>query len=169
VELANKVHHWKKEITIFQGDIMTSHRAVGTFADTLGFSQPHMFRFYPDSNTFAGHSKGFKPDYNLMYLNKEQTKIALQVLVPGFKKNDIEVSQEEDTLTVKVSRNAKHDTFDEMASYMYRGFTSRGFVKEWTIAADVVVDFVMLEDGILTILMDKIVPQPKNTKTFTIK
>ena len=82
----------------------------------------------------------------------------------GFGKKDIEVEVKEGLLTV---RSVKEN--DENDSNLYRGISYRKFNRKFTLADDVEVNDASLENGMLTISLERIVPEEKKPRTITIK
>jgi molecular chaperone IbpA len=82
----------------------------------------------------------------------------------GFSKNDIEIEVAEGLLTV---RSIKEN--DENDSDIYRGISYRKFNRKFTLADDIVVKDASLENGMLEITLERIVPDAKKPRKITIK
>ena len=82
----------------------------------------------------------------------------------GFKKEDIQVELKENKLTVE---NIRKDA-TENEDYIHRGIASRHFMRQWLLHDDIVVKSASLEDGILSIKMEKIIPKEKKPKIIKI-
>ncbi len=82
----------------------------------------------------------------------------------GFSKDDIEVEVEDGLLTV---RSIKEN--DENDSNIYRGISYRKFNRKFTLADDIVVKDASLENGMLEITLERIVPDEKKSRKITIK
>ena len=84
--------------------------------------------------------------------------------VAGFGKKDIEVEVEDSTLTVRsVKENDKSD--DDI----YRGISYRKFDRKFTLADDIVVNSAELENGMLTITLERVVPEHKKPRLVEVK
>ena len=82
----------------------------------------------------------------------------------GFGKKDIEVEVVEGTLSV---RSMKEN--DEDDSTVYRGISRRRFDRKFTVADDVVVNGASLENGMLTINLERVVPEEKKPRLIEVK
>ena len=106
-------------------------------------------------------STGFPP-YNIRK-DGDYTYV-IEMALAGFGKEDIEVEVKEGLLTVhSVKEN------DENDSNLYRGISYRKFNRKFTLADDVEVNDASLENGMLTISLERIVPEEKKPRTITIK
>lgn len=104
------------------------------------------------------------PPYNIFKIG--DNKYVIEIAVAGFKKDEIEVEVRKDSLYVsgKSDRNSRKDI-----EYIYRGISFRDFRLSWAISNDIVVDDAVLEDGLLTITLSKIVPEEELPKKIEIK
>ena len=106
-------------------------------------------------------STGFPP-YNIR--KDGDYNYVIEMALAGFGKKDIEVEVKEGLLTV---RSVKEN--DENDSNIYRGISYRKFNRKFTLADDVEVNDASLENGMLTISLERIVPEEKKPRTITIK
>ena len=89
----------------------------------------------------------------------------LEIALPGFSKKDITVEHQENTLTIK-SVPSEEKTEEE---YVHRGISSRHFTRTFTIADDVVIKGGTLKDGILSVELERVIPEEKKLKVIDIK
>ena len=82
----------------------------------------------------------------------------------GFGKKDIEVEVVDSELSV---RSVKENTDDD--STVYRGISYRKFERRFKLADDVLVKSARLEHGMLTINLERIVPEEKKPKLIEVK
>ena len=68
-------------------------------------------------------------------------------------------------LTVKSIK----DTKDEDDNNVYRGIANRNFTRKFTLADDIIVKDGKLEDGMLTIKLERVIPEEKKPRLITIK
>tara|TARA_Y100001938_G_scaffold151167_1_gene246783 strand:- start:5935 stop:6372 length:438 start_codon:yes stop_codon:yes gene_type:complete len=105
-------------------------------------------------------STGFPP-YNIRR-GGEYTYV-IEMAVAGFGKKDIEVEVSEGTLTVRsVKENDKSD--DDI----YRGISYRKFDRKFTLADDIVVNGAELENGMLTITLERVIPEHKKPRLIEV-
>ena len=113
---------------------------------------------YVDNNVT---STGFPP-YNIR--KKGDYNYVIEMALAGFGKKDIEVEVSESNLSI---RSVKENIEDD--STIYRGISYRRFERKFTVADDVVVNSATLENGMLTIELERIVPEEKKPRTIKIK
>ena len=94
---------------------------------------------------------------------------SIEVALAGFNKNDIEVVSKENTLTVKSKKEETSDKKDKKDEVLHKGISKRYFERSWTIAEDVKVNGAELKDGLLTVSLERIIPEEKKAKTIDIK
>ncbi len=107
------------------------------------------------------------PPYNIKKVGED--KYDIEVALAGFNKNDIEVVSKENTLTVKSKKEETSDKKDKKGEVLHKGISKRYFERSWTIAEDVKVNGAELKDGLLTVSLERIVPEEKKAKTIDIK
>ena len=113
---------------------------------------------YVDNNVT---STGFPP-YNIR--KDGETNYVIEMALAGFGKKDIEVEVADGTLSI---RSVKENVDDD--SNLYRGIAYRNFERKFTIADDVMVNDAKLENGMLSIALERIVPDEKKPRLITVK
>ena len=106
------------------------------------------------------------PPYNIRKVN--DTDYVIELAIAGFGKKDIEVKSQENTLTIK-SKDKKEEVLDKDESVLHRGISQRSFKRSFTIAEDVVVKGADLKDGLLSVKLERIIPDEKKPKIIDIK
>ena len=115
-------------------------------------------------NDYVAHqqtSTGFPP-YNIR--KDGDLNHVIEMALAGFSKDDIEVEVAQGVLTV---RSMKENTDDD--SNVYRGISYRKFNRKFTLADDIVVNNAKLENGLLTISLEQIIPEEKKPKLIKIQ
>jgi molecular chaperone IbpA len=105
------------------------------------------------------------PPYNIVRTGDYTYDIELALA--GFGKDDINVTYEDGTVTVKsvqetTENNGKDGT-------IYRGISKRQFTKSFTIADDVEVKGAELKDGLLRVSLERIIPEAKKARSIEVK
>ena len=146
---------------------MVTSNALSLFNDNFNKLTPyavgydrifdHLSRYVDNSTT----STGFPP-YNIR--KEGEYNYVIEMALAGFGKKDIEVEITEGTLSV---RSVKENTEDD--STVYRGISYRKFDRKFTVADDVVVNGASLENGMLTIDLERVVPEEKKPRIITVK
>ena len=101
------------------------------------------------------------PPFNIVKEDAEKFKI--EMAVAGFDKSEIEVTVADGMLSIKSVKENKDDN-----DKIYRDISYRKFHKKFTLAEDVVVKDASLLCGLLTIKLEKILPEEKKPRTIEI-
>ena len=104
-------------------------------------------------------ASGFPP-YNIR--KDEEEKYTIEMAVAGFSQDDLEVELKESVLTIR-SKSEKEDK-----EYLHRGIARRAFSRSFTLSDDVVVKGADLINGMLTIDLERIVPEEKKSRLIEI-
>jgi molecular chaperone IbpA len=116
-----------------------------------------------DENILRGSYKQSYPPYDIVKVT--DNKYDIQIALAGYSKKDIEVKVVENTLLVKSIR----ENSEEEKEVIHQGISKRYFERHFTIADDVEVNGAELKDGLLTVSLERIVPEHKKPKTIAIK
>ena len=106
-------------------------------------------------------STGFPP-YNIR--KEGDYNYVIEMALAGFGKKDIEVEVADGTLSV---RSVKENSEDD--STVYRGISYRRFERKFTMADDIVVNGATLENGMLTVDLERVVPEEKKPRLISVK
>ena len=128
---------------------------------TLGFE-----RFFDDverllASDVAKVSSSFPP-HNILKL--DESRYVVELAVAGFSKDEIEITVEDGTLTVKGDKKEK----DTDVTYLHRGIGTRSFTKTLTVADTIEVKGAEFKDGILRIGLENIIPEHKKPRKVEI-
>jgi len=107
------------------------------------------------------------PPYNIVEV--EKNKYNIEVALAGYNKKDIDVSVENGQLTIKSKKSDKEETKDEDGNTIYKGIAKRYFERSFTLSDDVEIKGAELKDGLLTVSLEKIVPESKKPRQIEIK
>jgi len=125
---------------------------------------PYMLGFDDEINrinrlaSFASGGTNYPP-YNI--ISGSDNRTILEVALAGFAKEDIEVATEQNILTIRSYPKEK-----ESVKYAHKGIASRSFSKSWQLGEDMEVKDVDYENGMLTVQLQKIVPEGKQKKIW---
>lgn len=103
------------------------------------------------------------PPYNIV--KQTEDKFYIEVATAGFTEGEIDVKLDNRLLTITGQTMRDEDASFE---YLHRGISSRDFVREFTLAEHVEVRSALVKDGILTIYLERIVPEEKKPKSIAI-
>lgn len=99
-------------------------------------------------------TKSNYPPYNLV--KESSVRFRLEVALAGFKKDEIKVYTENNKLFVEGAQSTEEKPVEE---YVHRGLASRDFTRVWTISDDVRVEEVSYVDGVLSVILQRIIPE----------
>ena len=100
------------------------------------------------------------PPYNLIQLNNHESK--LEIALAGFKKDELKVYTEFGKLYVE----GKKEEPEVDGEFVYKGLAQRSFERVRTVSDDTKVGSVKFEDGLLTVELNKIVPEHHARKEY---
>ena len=101
------------------------------------------------------------PPYNLV--KESSVEFRLEIALAGYKREDIEVITEWNKLFIEAKKVS--DTDDE---YMHQGLAKRAFTRSWTLSDDVEVKDVSFENGLLTIKLNRVIPEHQKKKVYQL-
>jgi HSP20 family molecular chaperone IbpA len=116
----------------------------------LGFD--HLERLLDDVSKCS--AEGYPP-YNIEQVGNHGLRITLALA--GFAIEDLSVSIEDNRLLI---RGRKPDTGDKRV-YLYRGIARRQFQRVFLLAEGIEVNSAVLDNGLLNIDLQRVVPEPE--------
>ena len=124
------------------------------------FDQLHR---YVDNNAT---STGFPP-YNIR--KEGDYNYVIEMALAGFGKEDIEVEVADSTLSVRSTKKPLNEDVASNEDTVYRGISYRKFDRKFTLAEDVVVNNAKLENGMLILELERVVPEAKKPRLVEVK
>jgi len=100
------------------------------------------------------------PPYNLIQLNNHES--TLEIALAGFKKDQLQVFTEFGKLYVQGTK--EESEID--GTFVHQGLAQRSFQRVWTVSDDTKVGSVEFVDGLLTVQLNKIVPEHHARKEY---
>ena len=100
------------------------------------------------------------PPYNLIHESNVLSR--LEIALAGFKKDEVKVYTEYGKLTVEANKEEKTET----GTYAHKGIAARSFTRQWSMSDDTEVGDVTFEDGLLTVMLKKVVPDHHARKDY---
>ena len=142
---------------------MTNLKAFGQFSPfSVGFDE--IF------NTLqrASIPQSNYPPYDILKeaISDTDDKYIIRIAIAGFKKSDVDIEIEDNTLTVSVCR--KDNTGKQKAEFLHKGISSKEFYKSFALAEYVEVKKATMSDGILRIMLEKNIPDSEKPKKIKI-
>ena len=126
----------------------------------VGFDR--MFDRLHDHYALHQTNTGFPP-YNIR--KEGDSNFVIELALAGLSQDDLEVEIADSTLTVRsVERKQEED-----GEVLHRGISHRKFSRSWTLADDVVVNDAKMANGMLTVHLERVVPDEKKPRLIKIK
>ena len=107
------------------------------------------------------NSTGFPP-YNIKKVGDYGYEIELALA--GFGKDDIEVEVANGVLTIRSVKNNSDES-----EVLHRGISYRKFNRKYTLADDIIGTGAKLENGLLLVQLEQVVPEEKKPRLIDIK
>ena len=104
------------------------------------------------------------PPYNIRREGDEKYFIELEIA--GLKEDDLEVQLQSQILTIRSKK--ENSGSEENTNYVHRGIAKRQFEREFTLSDDIVVKGCDLTNGMLTIELERIIPEEKRARLIPI-
>ena len=145
---------------------MVTNKALSLF-DNFNQLTPYAVgydRIFDHLNNYVSNnvtSTGFPP-YNIR--KEGDYNYVIEMALAGFSKKDIEIEVADGTLTI---RSTKEN--EENEDTIHRGISYRKFNRKFTIADDIIVKDASLENGMLQINLERIVPEEKKPRLIEVK
>jgi molecular chaperone IbpA len=134
-----------------------------------------------DTNKFLPYSVGFDslfeklfdmdldtsnsyPPYNISKL--DDNNYIIEMALAGFNKDNIEIELANGELTVK---SKKKDNPEKDVNLIHQGISLRSFVRKFTLSDEIIVKNAEMKDGMLTVKLEKFIPENKKPKLISIK
>ena len=113
----------------------------------------------------TNYTTGGFPPYNIR--KTDDFKHVIEIALAGFSKGEIEVILTDGILEIKSSDLPT--TVKPKDDLIHKGIAKRAFTRKFTLADDIEVKDAKLENGLLVIDLEQIVPEHKKPKTIKVK
>ena len=112
-------------------------------------------------NTVQGKQSNYPP-YNI--IKKGDSLYEVEIAVAGFLKSEITIELEDGVLTVTGKREPLSDGID----FIHKGIAERDFTRKFTLSDTIEVRGADLNSGILSIVLENVIPEHKKPRTIAI-
>jgi molecular chaperone IbpA len=142
------------QFTLHTIDLPALHRHA------VGFDQ----MFEQLNRTFANSkSDGNYPPHNVVKL--DETHFVIELAVSGFAENEIDLELKENLLTIK----GEKPKAEKEVEYLHKGISTRNFVRTFPLAENIQVRGATVQNGILAIALEQVIPEEQKAKKIAIK
>ena len=102
------------------------------------------------------------PPYNVKKVDDDNYLIELAVA--GYSREDLDITVDKDTLIIKSDREN-----DDDSDFLHKGIAGRNFTQTFTLGEYMVVNSASLENGLLTVKIEREIPEEDKPKAIKIK
>ena len=135
------------------------------------FDIPHLHKFgigfdsmFDELLRVAGQqTQSNYPPHNVIKTGDDT--VTIEVAVAGFAEGEIDISLDKRQLVIKGERKREDDTNYE---YLHRGISRRDFTHTFSLAEHVEVKNASIQDGILSVYLERFVPEEAKPKAIAI-
>jgi molecular chaperone IbpA len=115
--------------------------------------------------TAPHHQNGNYPPHNIVKYSDDS--YAIEVAVAGFTKEEVTVEVDQDQLTIRGIKNRPN--VDVGVEYLHRGLAARDFEQTFTLAEYMEVRGAKVQDGMLQINIQRLVPEALKPRKIEVK
>ncbi|KGA23046.1 heat-shock protein IbpA [Pectobacterium brasiliense] len=128
------------------------------YRSAIGFDR--LFNLLETGQT---QSNGGYPPYNVELVDENQYRIA--IAVAGFAEQELDITAHDNVLIVK----GAHAGEQIARNYLYQGIAERNFERKFQLAEHIQVKGANLENGLLYVDLERIVPEAMKPRRIEIK
>lgn len=141
---------------------MTNLKANTLFPRSSFVGFDHLFQ---ELDWVAKHATDTYPPHNVVKVTEDDYQI--EIAVAGFTLDDLEIEQDERTLTVKGEKSKSGEDLDDV-TYIHKGISQKKFKRVFRLSEYVYVDGASLKDGILSVQLKFELPEEKRPRKIDI-
>ena len=139
---------------------MTTFDFAPLFRTSVGFDRLASMM----NSAHRGETGNGFPPYNIQKAGEDKYRITMAVA--GFSESDLDITTENNRLTVSGTR--KDEDESEENAYLYRGIATRSFERRFNLADHVKVVGASLENGLLHIDLEREIPEAMKPRSIPI-
>lgn len=140
---------------------MVTHLTTGSLWNI--FNDPFFIGFQPNIQTWNHVTRQESyPPYNVIKVDDETYRVDLALA--GFDKKDVEVTVDNGTLIIKGEIKA-----EESGEALHKGIATRKFTRTFALGEYMEVSSAELENGLLKVIVERIIPEEKKPKTIKVR
>lgn len=142
----------------YMSDLLSGGKTLSNYF--LGFDE-QVGRMNSHQNGTNRNAPAYPP-YNIKAVG--DNKYSVEMALAGFKIEEIEVSVDGDMLVISGATAVAEDA----ESFVYRGIAARNFTRAFVLHENMRVLSAEMADGILTVALEKVIPEGKAAKKIEI-
>ena len=140
---------------------MTTFDFAPLFRTSVGFDRLASMM----NSAHRGETGNGFPPYNIQKAGEDKYRITMAVA--GFSESDLDITTENNRLTVSGTR--KDEGESEENAYLYRGIATRSFERRFNLADHVKVTGARLDNGLLHIELEREIPEAMKPRQIEIQ
>jgi molecular chaperone IbpA len=140
---------------------MTTFDFAPLFRTSVGFDRLASMM----NSAHRGETGNGFPPYNIQKAGEDKYRITMAVA--GFSESDLDITTENNRLTVSGTR--KDEDESEENAYLYRGIATRSFERRFNLADHVKVTGARLDNGLLHIELEREIPEAMKPRQIEIQ
>ena len=141
---------------------MTGFDFSPLFRSTVGFDRVNRLM----EGALAPRNDNAYPPYNIEKTGENDYRIT--VAVAGFGEKDLDISVKDNSLVI-AGKMPRGDAEDARRQFLHRGIAGRAFRLNFALADAVTVHGAELENGLLHVSLERIVPEEAKPRAIPIK
>ena len=141
---------------------MTTFDFSPLFRSTVGFDRINRLM----EGALVSRGDGAYPPYNIEKTGENDYRIS--VAIAGFSEDDIDITVKDNGLGIS-GRAPRKDEDEAKTQFLHRGIAGRAFRLNFALADAVTVHGAELENGLLHVTLERIVPEEAKPRTIKIK
>jgi molecular chaperone IbpA len=118
-------------------------------------------RLFDQLDEFIHHSKKL-PSYPPYNIKRDGDNFTIEMALAGFSKKNIDITVAENMLIVSSNKESPKE------EEVYKGISDRKFTRKFSMADDIVVKGAKLENGLLVIKLERVIPEDKKPRKINI-
>ena len=142
---------------------MTTMSTIWKDFDKFGVGFDSVFDQLNEFQSELRSSNSSYPPYNIRKI--DDTNYAIELAVAGFSEEQLDIQTNDGKLFIKGDNgdNKEDDTF------VFKGIANRAFTRTFALNEQVEVKDATLANGMLTILLEKIIPEESHIKKIAVR
>ena len=128
------------------------------------FNDPFFLGFQPNIGTWThvhGSGSNNYPPYNV--IKEDEDTYIVEVALAGFDKSDLSITVDNNELKIKGDKEEKE------TNYTRKGIATRSFERSFALGEFMEVTGAEFDNGMLSVKVERIVPEDKKPKTIKFK
>ena len=107
------------------------------------------------------HDNTNYPPYNIVKHDAEN--FSIELAVAGFDKKEVSITKEKEVLIIEGSQEEV-----EEQEFVHKGLASRSFRRSFTLADDIIVKGADMKNGILSVDLERVIPEEDKPQEIKI-